>query len=313
MSVTEMLYCVIVHAGFATATEAANPSGACSARTVASGSGVAASQTLAPRTLTRASDRVHASMKRRSRLSSERIVSISSCVKKRLRIVSAFGTARSCSTSTPTGATRVTAIIDTSCECEMEKCSAGSLRSSGFPLGASYNSIFSSDVSSSAASTRRVASRTVVLSPLSSVRTRTSPSRNAPTASFTQTRPQSRPQSLSQSLSQSLELDQFDGDSTIGNRHDGDAGSEVESSGTCGARIDRQAAGKVEDQLFVRVGVYYDIRVRVGSEQLLRLGPTELAAVTHVKAEVFERLFERQRKIRIVDGIAIPGDGVDRG
>src|SRR6185312_8487961 len=244
-------------------------------------------------------------MKRRSRLSSVRMVSISSCVKKRLRIVSAFGTARSCSMSTPTGATRVIAIIDRPCECEMEKCSAGSLRNSGFPFGASYNSICSSGVSSSAASTRRVASRTVALSPLSTVRTRTSSSRNGRTASFTKP--------LRRSLSQSLELDQFDGDSTISNHHDGDAGSEVESSGTCGARIDRQAAGKVEDQLFVRVAIYYDICVRVGSEQLLRLGAAELVAVTHVKAEVFERLFERQRKIRIVDGIAIPGDGVDRG
>src|SRR6185312_4429041 len=280
MSVTEMLYCVIAHAGFATATEAANPSGACSARTVASGSGVAASQTLAPRTLTRASDRVHASMKRRSRLSSVRIVSISSCVKKRLRIVSAFGTVRSCSMSTPTGATRVTAIIDTSCECEMEKCSAGSLRSSGFPLGASYNSICSSGASSNVASTRRVASRTVALSPLSSVRTRTSSSRNGRTAAFTR--------SLSQALEQSLELDQFDGDSTIGNHHDGDTGSEVESSSTRGARIDRHAAGEVEDQLFVSVPIYYDIRVRVCSEQLLRFGPAKLVAMAHVKAEIFE-------------------------
>src|SRR6185312_563342 len=296
MSATETVYCVIVHAGSATATEAANPSGACSGRTIASGSGVAASHTLAPRTLTRASERVHASMKRRSRLSSVRIVSISWRVKKRRRMLSAFGTARSFSMSTPTGATRVTAIIDTPCECEIEKCSAGSLRSSGFPLGASYNSICPTGVPISAPRMRRVASRTVALSPLSSVRTRTSSPPNGRTASFTQ----------------SLELDQLHCCSTIIDRHDCDTWCEIESPSTCGAGIHDHAAREAEDQLPVRVAIYNDVRIGVGLEQLLRLGPAQLIAMAHVQAEALERMFESHRQVRIIDRITVSSDSVDR-
>jgi len=86
----------------------------------------------------------------------------------------------------------------------------------------------------------------------------------------------------------------------------------MESPSTCSAGIDDHAAREVEDQLLVGVAVYNDVRVGVGLDQLLRLGPAQLIAMTHVQAEFLEHLFESQWQVRIADRVAVAGDRVDR-
>ena len=49
----------------------------------------------------------------------------------------------------------------------------------------------------------------------------------------------------------------------------------------------------------------------IGGEQLIGLGPPEFVPVTHMEPSAFERMFEYERKLRVIDRITVPRHGVN--